>query len=49
MNNNNNKSVRMNILITQELKEKLLEVSDKKGISMNEIVNKALAAYLKRW
>ena len=46
---NNNKSVRMNILITQELKEKLLEVSDKKGISMNEIVNKALAAYLKRW
>ena len=47
--NNNNKSVRMNILITEELREKLLEVSEKKGMSMNEIINKALAAYLKRW
>ena len=46
---NNNKSVRMNILITEELKEKLVEVSDKKGMSMNEIINKALASYLKRW
>ncbi len=46
---NNNKSVRMNILITQELKEKLVEVSEKKEISMNEIINKALGAYLKRW
>ena len=46
---NNNKSVRMNILITEELKEKLVEVSDKKGISMNEIINKALSSYLKRW
>lgn len=46
---NNNKSVRMNILITEELKEKLVEVSDKKRISMNEIINKALASYLKRW
>ena len=47
--NNKNKSVRMNILITEELKEKLVEVSDKKGMSMNEIINKALASYLKRW
>ena len=47
--NNNNKSVRMNILITEELRGKLLEVSEKKGMSMNEIINKALAAYLKRW
>lgn len=46
---NNNKSVRMNILITQELKEKLVEVSEKKEISMNEIINKALSSYLKRW
>lgn len=46
---NNNKSVRMNILITEELKEKLIEVSVKKEMSMNEIINKALAAYLKRW
>ena len=46
---NNNKSVRMNILITEELKEKLVEVSEKKGMSMNEIINKALSAYLKRW
>ena len=46
---NNNKSVRMNILITEELKEKLVEISEKKGISMNEIINKALASYLKRW
>ena len=46
---NNNKSVRMNILITQELKEKQEEGSEKKEISMNEIINKALAAYLKRW
>ena len=46
---NNNKSVRMNILITEELKGKLVEVSDKKGISMNEIINKALSSYLKRW
>lgn len=46
---NNNKSVRMNILITEELKEKLVEVSEKKGVSMNEIINKALASYLKRW
>ena len=46
---NTNKSVRMNILITEELKGKLVEVSGKKGLSMNEIINKALAAYLKRW
>lgn len=46
---NNNKSIRMNILITQEIKEKLVEVSEKKEISMNEIINKALSAYLKRW
>ena len=46
---NNNKSVRMNILITQELKEKLVEVSNKKEMSMNEIINKALSSYLKRW
>ena len=46
---NNNKSMRMNILITEELKEKLVKVSEKKEMSMNEIINKALAAYLKRW
>ena len=39
---NNNKSVRMNILITEELKEKLIEVSNKKEMSMNEIINNCI-------
>lgn len=46
---NNNKSVRMNILITENLKKKLVEISEKKEMSMNEIINKALSSYLKRW
>lgn len=39
----------MNILITEESKKKLQEVADKRNQSMNDIINKALECYLKRF
>lgn len=44
-----NRSVRKAVLITPEQQEKLLKVSEEKGLSQNEIINKALDAYLARF
>ena len=44
-----NRSVRKAVLITPEQQEKLLKVSEEKNISQNEIINKALDAYLARF
>lgn len=45
----NNRSVRKQILITSEDKEKLTAVSKATGLSENEIVNRGLTSYLKRY
>ena len=45
----NNRTVRKQILLTEEDNEKLKKVSDHTGLSQNEIVNKGLSSYLKRY
>lgn len=45
----NNRSVRKQILLTEEDNEKLKKVSDHTGLSQNEIINKGLSSYLKRY
>jgi len=44
-----NRDVRKNFLITGELNQKLQDVAKRKYMSQNEIVNKALESYLKRF
>ena len=44
-----NRSVRKQFLLTEEDNTKLQRVSEITGLSQNEIVNKALSAYLKRY
>lgn len=44
-----NRNVRKAILITDTQNEKLQKVSNEKGLSQNEIFNKALDAYLARF
>lgn len=44
-----NRSVRKAVLITPEQQEKLKRVADDKGLSQNEVINKALDAYLARF
>lgn len=46
---NENRDARMMILIPSELKEQTKVVANQQGTSMNEIINKALAAYIKRY
>ena len=43
------KNVRMQILIPEELKERLKKVSEETGMSQNELINKGTSAYLKRY
>lgn len=43
------KNVRMQILISEELKKRLKEVSENTGMSMNDLINKGTSAYLKRY
>lgn len=43
-----NKSIRFQALFTPEIDKRLKEVAERKGMSRNEIINKALAAYLKQ-
>lgn len=43
------RSVRKAVLITEEQNEKLEKVSKEKELSQNEIINKALDAYLARF
>lgn len=45
----NNRSVRKQILLTEASAEKLKKVSAAKNLSQNEIINKALDAYLARF
>ena len=45
----NNRSVRKQILITEDDAAKLKVVSDKTNQSQNEIINKSLSAYLARY
>lgn len=44
-----NRSIRKAVLINPDQDEKLRKVSAEKGISQNEIINKALDAYLARF
>lgn len=44
-----NRSVRKAVLITPEQQEKLQRVANDKGLSQNEVINKALDAYLARF
>lgn len=44
-----NRSVRKAVLITTEQQEKLVKISKEKNLSQNEIINKALDAYLARF
>lgn len=44
-----NRSVRKQILLTEEDNETLKKVSNLTGYSQNEIINKGLVAYLKRY
>ena len=44
-----NRSVRKQILLTEEDNETLKKVSEITGYSQNEIINKGLSAYLKRF
>lgn len=44
-----NRSVRKAVLITPKQQEKLKRVADDKGLSQNEVINKALDAYLARF
>lgn len=49
MNILNNRSVRKQILLTEEDNEKLKRVAEHTKLSQNEIINKGLTAYLKRY
>lgn len=49
MNVIENRSVRKAVLITPNQQEKLLKISEEKHLSQNEIINKALDAYLARF
>ena len=44
-----NRSIRKAVLITPEQNEKLLKVAEDKNLSQNDIINKALDAYLARF
>lgn len=44
-----NRSVRKQILLTEEDNDTLKKVSELTGLSQNEIINKGLVAYLKRY
>ena len=44
-----NKTIRKQFLFTSSMTSKLKKVSEIRGESQNEIVNKALAAYLSRF
>ena len=44
-----NRSVRKQILLTEDDNETLKKVSELTGYSQNEIINKGLSAYLKRF
>ena len=44
-----NRSVRKQILLTEEDNKKLKIVSEATGLSQNEIINKGLSAYLSRY
>lgn len=44
-----NREVRKQILITKDTDANLKALSEVKGVSQNEIINKALEAYLKRY
>lgn len=44
-----NRSVRKQILLTEEDNNNLKKVSELTGLSQNEIINKGLTAYLKRY
>ena len=44
-----NRSVRKQILLTEEDNNNLKKVSELTGLSQNEIINKGLIAYLKRY
>ena len=44
-----NRSVRKQILLTEEDNETLKKVAELTGFSQNEIINKSLVAYLKRY
>lgn len=43
------KNVRMQILIPEELKERLKKVSEEQNRSMNDLINRGTSAYLKRY
>ena len=44
-----NRSIRKQILLTEEDNNTLKKVSELTGLSQNEIINKGLSAYLKRY
>ncbi len=44
-----NRTIRKQFMITQELNDKLMYIASERCASQNEIVNRALSAYLKRW
>lgn len=44
-----NRKVRKQILLTEEDNNNLKKVSELTGLSQNEIINKGLIAYLKRY
>ena len=44
-----NRSVRKQVLLTEEDNNNLKKVSELTGLSQNEIINKGLVAYLKRY
>lgn len=44
-----NRNIRKQILLTEEDNDHLKLVSEKTGLSQNEIVNKGLSAYLRRY
>ena len=44
-----NRSIRKQILLTEEDNNTLKKVSELTGLSKNEIINKGLVAYLKRY
>lgn len=45
----NNRNVRKQILLTEDDANKLKVVSEHIGCSQNEVINKGLSAYLKRY
>lgn len=44
-----NRAIRKQFMITEELNDKLKYIASIRTESQNEIVNRALSAYLKRW